>query len=100
MISYMILDMTSYIKIHFLYLLCPAAANPRPAQRVDETDDDQEPDCDSPMDFDEVRDHADQGPLTDMDMEGDAEIISDDPYCALPTIRIWWNTSTSRPIST
>ncbi len=46
---------------------CPAAADPRPAQRADETDDDSEPD--RPMDFDEERDYADQGPLTDMDME-------------------------------
>jgi hypothetical protein len=70
--------------MHFLYLLCPAAADPRPAQRMDKTDDNQEPDCDSPMDFYEERDYADQGPLIDMDMEEDAEILFDDPYCALP----------------
>ncbi len=37
----------------FHLLLCPAAADPRPAQRVDETDDDSEPD--RPMHFDEER---------------------------------------------
>ncbi len=29
-----------------------------------------------PMDFDEERDSADQGPLTDMDMEEDAEMLA------------------------
>ncbi len=64
--------------MHFSYFLCPAAADPRPAQRADETDDDSQPDCgpDRPMDFDEERDYADQGPLTDMDMEEDSKIIS------------------------
>ena len=56
--------------MHFSYFLCPAAADPRPAQRADETDDDHEPD--RAMDIDEERDFADQGPLTDMDMEEDA----------------------------
>ena len=51
-----------------------AAADPRPAQRADETDDDHEPD--RAMDIDEERDFADQSPLTDMDMEEDAEILS------------------------
>ncbi len=63
MISYMISCMISdimYIKMHFPYFLCPAAADPRPAQHVDETNDDREPD--RPMDFDEERDYADQGP--------------------------------------
>ncbi len=36
--------------MHFPYFLCPAAADPPPAQRADETDDDHEPD--RPMDFD------------------------------------------------
>jgi hypothetical protein len=74
MISYMILDMMSCIKMHFSYVLGPAAADPRPAQCADETDDDHEPD--RAMDMDEERDFADQGPLTDMDMEEDAEILS------------------------
>jgi hypothetical protein len=74
MISYMILDMISCIKMRFSYFLCPAAADPRPAQRADETDDDHEPD--RLMDIDEERDFADQGPLTDMDMEEDAKILS------------------------
>jgi hypothetical protein len=55
------------------YFLCPAAADPRLAQRADETDDDHEPD--RAIDIDEERDFADQGPLTDMDMEEDAEIL-------------------------
>ena len=61
MISYMILEMMSCIKIHFSYFLCPAADDPRPAQRADETDDDHEPD--RAMDIDEERDFADQGPF-------------------------------------
>jgi hypothetical protein len=60
--------------MNFSYFLCPAAADLRPAKRADKTDDDREPD--RPMDFDEERDYADQGPLTDMDMEKDAEILS------------------------
>ncbi len=42
--------------MHFSYFLCPAAAVPRPAQRVDETDDDHKPD--RAMDIDEERDLA------------------------------------------
>ena len=74
MISYLILDMISCLKMHFSYFLCIAAADPRPAQHADETDDDNEPG--KAMDIDEERDFADQGPLTDMDMEEDAEILS------------------------
>ena len=44
--------------MHFSYFLCPAAADPRPAQRADETDDEHEPD--RPMDIDEERDFADR----------------------------------------
>jgi hypothetical protein len=47
--------------MRFPYFLCPTAADPCPAQRVDETDGDCEPD--RPMDFDEERDYAGQGPL-------------------------------------
>jgi hypothetical protein len=69
--SYMISDMISgnisKINMHFTYFLCPAAADPPPAKRADETSDDREPD--RPMDYDEVRDCADQGPLTDMDKD-------------------------------
>jgi hypothetical protein len=36
------------------------------------------------------------GPLTDMDMEEDAEILS--LLRPSPTIRIWWNRSPLRPI--
>ncbi len=46
---------------HLLFMPCSRQ------QRVDETDDDREPD--RPMDFDEERDYADQGPLTEMDMD-------------------------------
>ncbi len=70
----MIVEMICCIKMHFSYFLCPAAADPRLAQRADETDDDHEPD--RAMDIDEERDFPDQGPLTDMDMEEDAEILS------------------------
>ncbi len=59
--------------MHFPYFLCPAAADPPPAQRADETDDDREPDRLGPMHFDEERDYAD---LMDMDMEEDAEILT------------------------
>ena len=74
MISYMILDMLSCIKMRFSYFLCTAAADPRPAQPEDETDDDHEPD--RAMDFDEERDFADQGPLTDRDMEEDVQNLA------------------------
>ncbi len=50
---------------------CLAAADPPAAQRADTTDDDHEPD--RPMDFNEERDFADQGPLTEMDIEEDTE---------------------------
>ncbi len=59
--------------MHFRYFLCPVAADPRPAQPADEADDDHEPD--RATDIDEERDFADQGPLTDMDMEEDTEIL-------------------------
>ncbi len=51
---YLILDMISCLKMHFSYFLCTAAADPRPAQRADETDDDNEPG--RAMDIDEERD--------------------------------------------
>ena len=66
--------MISYINMHIPYFLCLAAADPPPAQRADETDDDRE--RDGPMDFDVERDYADQGPLSAMDMEEDAEILT------------------------
>ena len=62
--------------MHFPELLCPAAADPPippPAQRADATNDDREQD--RPMDSDKGRDYADQGPLTEMDMEEDAKIL-------------------------
>ncbi len=74
--------------MQFSYFLCPAAADLRPAQLADETDDDHEPDI--LMDIDEERDFADLGPLTDMDMEEDAETLSllltHMPSCS----RRWW----------
>jgi hypothetical protein len=39
-ILFLILDIISYINMHFPYFLCPAAADPPPAQRADETDND------------------------------------------------------------
>ena len=44
------------------------------AQAADATDHECDP-C-QPMDFEEERDFADQGPLTDMDMEEDAQILA------------------------
>ncbi len=73
--------------MHCPYFLCRAAADPRPAQRVDETVDDCEPD--RPIDFDEVCDYTDQGSLTDMDM--DVEILS--LLHPTPTIRTRRNRS-------
>jgi hypothetical protein len=67
--------------MNFPYFLCPAAANPRLAQFVHETEGDSKPD--RPMDFDEERDFANQGPLMDMDMEEDTEISS--LLCPTPT---------------
>jgi hypothetical protein len=70
MISDMITDMISYINMQFAFFCAlqrRAAADPPPAQRADETDEDREPD--RPMDFDEECDYADQGALTDMDMD-------------------------------
>jgi hypothetical protein len=43
-------------------------------RHADATDDDHDPD--RPMDFDEECDFADQGPLTDMYMEEDAEMLA------------------------
>jgi hypothetical protein len=43
-------------------------------QRADAIDHDHEPD--RPIDFDDERDFADQGPLTDMDMEEDTDILA------------------------
>jgi len=57
-----------------------AAAYPQaaPAQRANAHDGGHERDADleRPMDFDEERDYAGQGPLSDMDMEDDAEIFA------------------------
>ncbi len=83
MISYMkhILDHIWYhIWYHtwyhddYTHFLCLAAADPPPAQHADATDDDHDPD--RPMDFDLERDLAAQGPVTDMDMEEDPEMLS------------------------
>ena len=60
--------------MQFPDFLCPAAADPPSAQRADVTNDDRAQD--RPMDSDEERDYADQGPLTEMDMEEDAEILT------------------------
>ncbi len=52
---------------------CTEACSRRasPNQRADASNDDL--DADQPMDFDEERDFADQGPLTDRDMEEDVQ---------------------------
>ena len=68
MISYMICDImlwyhTWYHIIFFAVVELPEAQRPQPA----DSDDDRE------MDFDEARDFADQGPLSHMDMEEDAQ---------------------------
>ena len=60
--------------MQFPDFLCPAAADPPPAQRADVTNDNHAQD--RPMDSDEERDYADQGPLTEMDMEEDAKILT------------------------
>ena len=72
MISYMI----SYMKHHDVLtnLSCLAAVDRPQAQPAEASDADHDPD--RSMDNDEERDFADQGPLTDMDMEEDAEILA------------------------
>ena len=55
-------------------LSCLAAADRPQAQRADASDANHDPD--RSMDSDEERDFADQGPLTDMDMEEDAEMLA------------------------
>ena len=55
-------------------LSCLVAAYRPQAQRADASDADHDPD--RSMDDDEERDFADQGPLTDMDMEEDAEMLA------------------------
>ncbi len=55
-------------------LSCLAAADHPQAQRAEASDADHDPD--RSIDSDEERDFADQGPLTDMDMEEDAEMLA------------------------
>ncbi len=74
MISYMIWFYTWYHGV-YIHFSCLAAADPPPAQRADATDSDDDHEPDRPMDFDEERDFADQGPLTDMDVEEDAKML-------------------------
>ncbi len=69
----MIYDIT-YDIIICPHYICLATADPPPDQRADANDDDR--DSDRPMDFVEERDFADQGPLTDRDMEEDAQILA------------------------
>ena len=71
MISYMI----SYS--NYIWCLCScAAADLLQAHPADAIDLDSGHDDDREMDFDEERDFADQGPLSDMDMEEDAQILA------------------------
>ncbi len=53
---------------------CLAAADCAQAQRAEASDADHDPD--RSMDSDEERDFADRDPLTDMDMEEDAEMFA------------------------
>ncbi len=59
---------------HYICLAAAEAAEPPENQRADASDDDL--DADRPMDFDEERDFADQGPLTDRDMEEDVQNLA------------------------
>jgi hypothetical protein len=52
----------------------PCSSRSSPAQRADAINEDHDPD--RPMDFDEERDFANQGPLTDMDVEEDTEMLA------------------------
>ncbi len=72
MISYMI----SYMIHHDVLtnLSCLAAADRPQAQRAETSDASHDPD--RSMDPDEERDFADQGSLTDMDMEEDADVCA------------------------
>ncbi len=58
------------------YMICccslAATADPNPNAGGHERD----ADLDRPMDFDNERDFADQGPLTDEDIEEDAQILA------------------------
>jgi hypothetical protein len=72
MISNTISDMISYTNMHLPHCLCPAAADPPPAQHADETDDDREPDR---MVFDEERGYALSQTLAWSMMEEDSEIL-------------------------
>ncbi len=55
-------------------LSCLAAVDPPQTQPAEASDADHDPD--RSIDDDEERDFADQGPLTDMDMEEDAEMLA------------------------
>jgi hypothetical protein len=57
--------------MHFPHFICIAAADPRQEQPAGATEDDSE--ADIPMDFDEERDFAVQGPLPNVDMEEDRD---------------------------
>ena len=74
MISYNIYDIMYDIIYVYTHFSCLAAADPPPEQRAVATDDDHDPD--RPMDFDEERDVGDQGPLSDMDMAEDEEMLA------------------------
>ena len=81
-ISYIIHDIIHdiiYVYYDIIYDICSfAAVAPAPEQRADANDGEHERDADldRPMDADEERDYADQDPLSDLDMEEDAEILA------------------------
>ena len=70
----MISCIISYINCNCIRCCFFAAAELHQAQPADAIDSGH--DDDREMDFDEERDFADQGPLSDMDMEEDAQILA------------------------
>ena len=66
--------MISYVISYVIYLFLAEADIP-PAQSRDPVQDGAH-DADRQMDFDEERDFADQGPLTDIDMEENAQLLA------------------------
>ena len=71
-ISYIIYDIIPYI----IYDICSFAGADNPKAPLIDAIDDGKRNPGRDMDFDEERDFADQGPLNDMDMEEDSQIIA------------------------
>jgi hypothetical protein len=68
-VFFMIHDIISYVRLQLLIL-------PRHSADANDSGHERDADLDRPMDADEERDYADQDPLSDMDMEEDAEILA------------------------